>query len=305
MRSYDFNLVEGVKFFMKYKKIAFLFLIALAAGVMIRTLQVFYTIDGATGFFKQSYADMGFKMSVVVLGLTLIMTIIGATVHRCPARMPKVNPVLGVASIALGAGVAYELATVAVSARIPLWQIILLDITGIATVLFFIAYGAKFIHNYALPRKLYIIPVSYWMIKLVFTFTTISSLALIIDNMLMILSYCAVLIFMLEFAKLANDKDLKTNHKKLMASGICAVLLCAFISLPRLFAIVLGRSDVLHENLSSVLTTLTVGVFIAAFIFSHFRDENLSTHHRKNRLLSVNPGEGMDSFYMGSGRGKG
>lgn len=289
---------------MKYRKLLFLSCVAIAVSVAVRTLQVLYTIDGATGFFKSAYAEKGFNMSVIVLGITLVMTIIGATIHRCPQRMPKVTPALGIASIMIGAGIAYDITTVAISARIPFWQVILLDLTGYASVGFFLAYGAKFIHNYRLPRPLYVIPVCFWVVKLVFSFTTVSSLALIVDNAFMLFCYSAVLIFMLEFAKLANDKDIKTNHKKLMASGIAAVILCASISVPRFAAIVMGRAEVLHENLSSILSIFTVGCFIAVFLLSHFRDENLSSRH-KRRIMSVNPGSGRDSFYISSGRGKG
>lgn len=289
---------------MKFKQIILFSSLGILGCTILRTFQIFFAINPETGFFRGRYRDIGFNTTVVIFAVVICTAILGALVKRAPSKMPRVNIFMGLASLAIAAGTAYELITETFVSRIPVWQITLSRVFGLLTVLFFLAYGAKAVYNYRLPRILYITPLLYWIVKLICTFTTISSLSLISDNMLMIAGYCAILVFMLEFAKTANGIDKDWGFKKLLASSLCSLNLCATFSVPRLIAIISGNSKVLHESVSSVLNCFLTGLFILVFTYSFYRNKNLSVHkhhhhhHHRNRFL---PGKSGDNFYMGYG----
>lgn len=285
---------------MKYKRILNFFAIALICGIVVRTFQVVYTIDGSTGFFKSNYAEFGFKMMVFICALLVLIAVMGASVRRCPRKLLKVNPILGILSIALSVATVYEISTVVLSSRVPNWQVVLFNLSGYLAAAFFAAYGIKAFYDYRLPHPLYILPVIFWIIKLIYTFTAISTLSLITDNIFMLACYCAVLIFMLEFAKLANNIDMKWNFKKILSSGLSAVYLCFVFSVPRLLVAIFGNSTVLHESIGSAFSTLLMGAFTSCFLISHFKNRNLSK--RKHSVHSTQFMKAVDNtndFYIG------
>lgn len=283
---------------MKYKHLVTFFLIALPICVIIRTLQVLCTVDGVTGFFKHEYRTIGILMSGLLLVIIGTCAVMCSLIKRCPPKMPKVKPLLGVPSVALGVAVLYEIFTNSYNSRIPFIGVVLVDIFGVATAVLFIAYGLKMFKDFHIKRKLYAIPVVFFMARLVCVFITVSSIALIVDNLFMILCYCSLLLFMLEYAKFANNLDVDMNFKKLLIAGLCSILLCAVSSIPRLIAIISGNTAVLHESVASVITTLVAGVFISAFIFTAYSKDNLlvKKHHKATKTEA--PGSRTDVFYF-------
>ena len=105
------------------------------------------------------------------------------------------------------------------------WQTALFVVMGCVCAIWFMAYGAKAVYNYKLPHLTYVIPVIYWAAKFIVVFTSISPLTLITDNVFVLISYCAVLIFMFEFAKVANNIDKESTYKKLLSSAIASIML--------------------------------------------------------------------------------
>ncbi|MCQ2440709.1 MAG: hypothetical protein MJ076_02280 [Clostridia bacterium] len=283
---------------MKYKHLVTFFLIALPVCIIIRTLQILCTVDGITGFFKHEYRTIGIFMSGLLLVIIGTCAVMCSFIKRCPPKMPKVKPLLGVSSIALGVAVLFEIFTTSYNAGVPFGVLVIADVFGVATAVFFIVYALKMFKDFHIKRKLYIIPVMFFMARLVCVFITASSIALIVDNLFMILCYCSLLLFMLEYAKFANNLDVDMNFKKLFIVGMCSILLCAVSSIPRLIAIISGNTAVLHESVASVITTLIAGVFISAFVFTAYGKDNLlvKKHHKARKTEA--PGSRTDVFYF-------
>lgn len=279
------------------------FSISLLACLVIRTLQLLFTVDGATGFIKAEYRPIGIAMMLILFLAVIVSVIIGISVRRCPLKMPKVSPLLGISSMLMGAAILYEVFSISVLRNSNIYQIIALEAFGCFAGIFFIAYGLKAFVKFKMSPVFFVIPVLYWAIKLIYVFTNISSLALITDNILLCVCYCGVLVFMLEYAMLANKINVERTSRILMASALCAANLSLVCSLPRFIAIVTGHTEGLHESVSSMVTVLFTGVFIILFMWHYFRNKNLARHHRKNRNKSnrfMAEGEVVHcDFYMG------
>ncbi len=284
---------------MRFKNILTYFYIALVTAVVLRTYQLIYAIDNVTGFFKQPYRTVGTLIMAAIFAIILSVGVISATVHRCPIKMPHVDYFTGGVALVTGLSILYNISTSAPTANVPSWQRILLNLTGLAAGLFFCLYSVKSVKKFKIPSFAFIIPVLFFIVKLIYTFTSVSSLALITDNILILLTYICVLLFMFELAKLANGLDSEKGYKKILVTGLTAVILCAVSSVSNILAAaVLNHTD-LRESFSSIVSNLFIGLFIFRFIRIHFSGRNLRRHRHKKHSVKFMGGDGGNNFYMG------
>lgn len=303
---------------MKYKHIMWVFGISLIAGIVIRTCQALFITDAQTGFIKPEYKMFGILMTALICLAAIVCIIVGLTVRRCPQKMPKVTPLGGIGSMLLGAFVFAEVAFILFETRLELWQAVALEVFGFLSGVFFIAYGLKAFVKYKLPGVFFAVPVVFWAVKLIKLFTSISSIALIAENIVLCLGCCAALVFMLEYAKLANNINIDRTSRYLLASGLCASNLSLVYAVPELIEII-GRISVLKNkyamsvvlknfasDIVSTASVLVTGIFVLLFVVGYFSTDNLSRrhskHHRKRRFM---PSSGEENnFYLGSSHRK-
>lgn len=286
-------------FFLRYKNIISFFLVALPISVMVRLLQVVYTIDSKTGFFVPAYKVISFYMILVLLAANAAIAVLSLTSHRSPEKPPKVNPFLAISSVLLGISILVEVTTENFVSTIPFWQIIMLNLSAVLTAVFFFAYAATAIIKNKLPAFLSIFPAIYWIFRLICLFMSISSLSLISDNVLLMACYCVSLIFMVNFAKLFNGIKDDFNSRKLMASGLTSVTVCATDAIPRIILLATGRAEYLHSSASSTYTVLATGIFILAFVLSHFSYNNLKAKRHHHSSITFMPDDNSNSsFYV-------
>lgn len=81
---------------MKYEKILLFSSIALPAVVLMRFLQLFFTVDVKTGFFKSEYVDAGRCLLVLIALGCAAVAVLCLTSHRNPENPPKKNLVTAV-----------------------------------------------------------------------------------------------------------------------------------------------------------------------------------------------------------------
>ncbi len=187
---------------MKYEKILLFSSIALPAVVLMRFLQLFFTVDVKTGFFKSEYEDAGRCLLVLIALGCAAVAVLCLTSHRNPENPPKKNLVTAVFSFITAAVTAIEIFSESFAGTVMRWQSSLLMLMGLAAAAFFVAYGISLISDFKLPPISAVIPVFYFIIKVICVFTSVSSLALITDNILMLAAYCTLLFFFLCFLKL-------------------------------------------------------------------------------------------------------
>ena len=262
---------------MKYKKIIFLFAIFMPVSVLLRLIQFSFTIDYSTGFYIKEFEVNGEAMFWVILGLCFAPAVFALFSHRSPEHPPKPTLTISIASFLAAASVIFEMMFEEFSAAVMGWQILAVKLVGIASAVFFIFFGAQRFINFSLPRIFTALPTVYFILRTICDFTSISSLALISENLLLMLSYCAVLIFMLQFTKLYNGLDSERGFRKLLSSGLLSISLCATSTIPHfVFKIITGYSF-MHTSVAANVNLFFIGLFIAVFIFSHFSFSNSCT----------------------------
>ncbi len=259
---------------MKHNKILFFFFLALPACMLMRLLQLFFAVDPATGFFLREYKTAGSLLMGFLFFFCAATVFFCYASHRNPEVPPRKSPILASASFLLAATLAYELATESFAGTVMAWQLVLLSLSGIGATVYFAAYGLCLLGAFRLPALPAVLPPVYFLIKIICTFTSISSLALISDTILLIAAYCVVLLFFLSFGKLQNGIGAERNFKPLLAWGLTSVLLCFTQGLSLLFFLFLSGRAYPHTSIASNLALSALGLFTLVFTLTHFSAKN-------------------------------
>ncbi len=210
----------------------------------------------------------------VIFAFCAMAAIFSFTSHRSPEHPPKPNTPLSVCSLLFAISIIFEMFYESFAPGTILWQIIFLRITAILFVAFLVLFALNRFMNIPLYQVIYSFFALYIMFKTIFGFSAISSLALISDNILLIASYCASLLFAVNFAKLYNKMDTEKGFKKLLASGLVSVILCFTQSIPHIVFNLLNQNVYLHTSMATNINLLFLGIFILSFLLSHFSKEN-------------------------------
>lgn len=274
---------------MKYKKIIFLFAVFLPLSIVLRLMQLSFTVDYSTGFFLREFETNGEAMLWVVFALCFAPAVFALFSHRNPEKPAEPNIILSIASFAAGISVVYELFFEEFSHTVMGWQIAAVKIAGVATAIFFICFGLERFISFRLPHICTAIPTVYFILKIICDFTSISSLALISENLIIMLTYCSVLLFMLQFTKLYNGIDSEYNFRKLLSTGLASIALCFTQTVPHFILKLYTGYSFMHTSLVANINIFFIGIFIAVFLFSHFSFSNacLSAEEREEQRFAI------------------
>ncbi len=255
---------------MKYKKIIFLFSVFLPVSLLLRLVQLSFTVDYATGFFVRDFETNGKAMLWVLIGLCIAPAVFAFTSHRNPENPPSPNLFLSIVAFAAGGAIISGIFFEVFPETVPAWQVAAVKITGLMTALFFVFFGLERFIDFRLPRICAAIPTLYFIFRIICDFTAIAALALTSENLLIMLAYCAVLFFFLQFAKLYNELDSEYNFRKLLSSGLASIMLCFVQTVPHFLLKILTGYSFMHTSVAANINLFFTGVFVAVFLFTHF-----------------------------------
>lgn len=259
---------------MKYKKILTFFLIGLPLSVMLRFMQLYFTIDADTGFYKQEFENYSIFMLIIILAFSAFAAIFSFSAHRYPSNPPNPNVLLSISALCLGFSLLLETKNELFSISVPAWQRVAILLAAIAAGICFIVFAINGIINIVLPKVLYIIPTIYLVIRCICFFSSISSLAIISDNIILTGTYIVSLIFMLEYAKLYNSTDGEYNFRKLLAFGLTSSIMCFTQSIPHFIMNFINDFKYQHTSMEANVSIFFMGAYILIFVLSHFSYKN-------------------------------
>lgn len=261
---------------MKLNKIWLFFYTALPVNLALRVFQLLFTIDAKTGFYTAESGNYGIILLILIFVFCIATFVFALFVHNRPENPPKTNPVLSIAAFFLAMVIICEMFFGSLQFSFVGWQTLVLKIAGIFAALFFLWYCLSPAIGFRLSPTLATVPAIYFTARLICDFTAISKLALISDNIILIVTYCVILLFFLNFAKLYNDVNKEKNFKNLLSTGLCGAMLCLINSVPNIVVNFISQSGYLHTSMTTNLILLFTGLFIIVFLHSHFSKKNLS-----------------------------
>ncbi len=259
---------------MKQNKIMLFFFIALPVSLVLRFLQLCFTIESNTGFYINETKNFGPILLLMILMSAFSVALFSWLTFIRPNNPPKTTKFMSVSAIGLSCAIFAELIFNNSPVAIP-WQSALLKLLSLAVTAYFILFALTPFIKIKIPEIASSVTVLYIIIRMICDFTSISKLALISDNILLIFSYCAVLTFFLNFTKLYCDADNDKSFKVILSSGLASVVLCFTSSIPNLLINILSKNGYHHSSLFTCVTLLLFGVFILSYILSYFSKDNI------------------------------
>ncbi|MBQ7725971.1 MAG: hypothetical protein IJT66_02385 [Clostridia bacterium] len=259
---------------MKHQRILLFFALALPASLLLRILQLLFAVDPVTGFYVREYRTAGIALTLVLFAICAVLVFLCFFSFRNPATPPKKSLPLAVVSFLLAAATGFERFANASVAGTLLWQKAVLTVFAVLTVGYLIGFGVGQLASFRLPPVTALIPSGYFLIKIISTFTAVSSLSLISDNLFLLAAECTSLLFYLSFAKLYNGVNEERNFRSLLAWGLTSGVLCLSQSLAHLF---LAASATVQDNHSTPAANaffLAAGLFALIFTLTHFSRRN-------------------------------
>lgn len=256
---------------MQYKRVIMFFLIVLPISIVLRILQIKNIVDSKTGFFMPEFTFFGYFILGIFFLVGILFVIFSFISHRSPEQAPSNNIFLSISAFIAAIGILAKIFLSDISFSI---QSILLNISALLTVAFFIAFSLKRFFKFKLSGFTFLFPCFYFILDIIREFTVISSLAIISDNILLLSALCSLMIFSLQFAKLYNNVDREYNFRKLLASGLLSTLFCFVESIPYLLFRIFSSVQNSHVSLSSNICLFCIGCFVITFITLHFSKEN-------------------------------
>lgn len=266
---------------MKYRHAVTLMGVCLPVCLVLHAVQLIFTIDKKTGFINQQYTGISVAITLVILaGVASVALITFAADGVCLRRKSK-NPAVFVTSLLLGIMLFLDTAALVSSTEAPAWYDALAIILGLLSAVVFVAFAIKKIYPYKFFDITLVIPPIYYIIRLIGIFVSTSELALVTENVFLLFTNGALLLFMFEFSKAENSIDESPKAKNIFSSGIAAAMLSFIQSVPKIA--VYGGSLSPREILSALLT-LAAGIFVLSYVLSELgqKSEKKTVHIAKH-----------------------
>lgn len=259
--------------YMRYRHTVNLLYFALLICVFLRTVQLIFTVDETTGFIKQQYTGISTVIMIVICASVAAVSILGYTSDCIKGCNVKFKPCVAVSSALAGGMFIFNVVSSVANLQSGGWYNVLLVILGIPTAVAFFAYGLKNVYDYNSHTMIFSIPVFYFILKLITVFVSTSALSLVTENIFLIFTNGTLLIFMFEFAKFENNiSGGKNENKKLFASSIASVMLCTVSTVPKIINVAVKNITLSNKDISEILLTVSVGIFVFAFTVCNFSD---------------------------------
>ncbi len=260
---------------MKLGRIWFLFYLTLPVCIIFRFLQLYFTIDAKTGFYHSYTIGYGRAFLCLILLCTLSVGLFATLSFKRPESLPRKNTLTSVFSMVLGAIVLAERFLFSSDYSVLPWQLLLFNVFSLLCAFYFFALAASQFFKFEFSSLFSVVPTIYLISRVICDFTTISKLALISDNIILIAIYCLAMLFFLYYARLYIGIDDDKCFKNILSFGLSSVILCFAFSIPNIAISIFNSGAYPHISLIGNLFVFALGLFILSFTSHYFSKKNI------------------------------
>lgn len=243
-----------------------IFCLAAITGIAVRTVMLLFTVENSSGFIKADY----FFYAVGIIAFLIVSAVIiftSAMLVKAKNTTPPAgsNKLFAAACAIAAVAFAYETFFSPLLENAKTSQQALHYVITLAAVisLFYTAF-CKFTSR-EFPAIISIIPVIYWIMRLIIIFSEFSTISTISDTVLEIAAMCLSLITFLFYAKIEAEQPLK-NYKLIFAISLLSGYVCIISSIPRIFTDTLSQS--IHLNTIPAFTGIASAAFCVIFAYT-------------------------------------
>ena len=196
---------------MRYRHTITLLGTCLPVCLILRALQLIFTIDSNTGFIKQQFSGISITIMIVIFAAIISVGVMGFVADGVKIQKKQNNFFLAASAFLVGCMFIYDTVATLKTQNLTAWYDMFTVFLGIITAAVFIAFGVKNMCGIKFPDIFLVVPVFYYILRIITVFVSTSALALVTKNIFLIFTNGLLLFFMFEFAKFENDIDEKPN----------------------------------------------------------------------------------------------
>lgn len=248
---------------MKFKKSTLIIWAAVILAFILRTLQIFCTIDQSTGFFIMEKSAFGTFLMVAVVVLCVVAAFVARFCDFQPNNCVESDKFTAIVSGIVAISLFYEAFNEKFVFANTTWQAMAMKTVGFLTATYFAAMLFSAFYSFKIPDYYHILPAIYMVIRIICSFIGIGSLSLITENIFLIASYCVLLLFFISYA--ADKCEVYISGASLYMRSVLAFMLCLVTALPNLIVNAVSSGNYLHTPLASQVVLTAITLFIAVF----------------------------------------
>lgn len=245
------------------QKLNFLvFAFSVLIGVTLRTFMLAFTVEYKSGFIKSQY-------TFLVVFMTILMLIAAALVFFCSyyqkrknLKLPvSSNVISGVAEAVMAVAILYEAFFSSILSYISGIQFTLHKVASLvsAAALIYMCV-CRFTKN-QFPKIITLIPVVFWIIRVITVFTEFATLATVTDTVFETVSMCLALVAFLNFSKQQCGIEVKSEKLNFAIYMLCGYF-CALSSIPRFICYLISPNAFGYFSNIPAFTTFAAGIFV-------------------------------------------
>ena len=251
---------------MSFKRMMSVFGIGLLLCMGFRVLQLAEIVEYENGFFTEEKRVFGIVLSVLIVLVCGAVAFLNGKAVKSYEQPPKNNIFLSVGAGLLAVALLNEAFNQDFPVTVTPFQIGITRMVTVITAAYFIVWAVSCFVKITFGPMVHIIPIIYLIIKTIFTFIGISSLALISDNAFLMAGYCLSMLFFINYGKLFNGINRENNARKLLGIGFPAAIICISQSVSYFLVNVFGKEKYIHSDSDIIFTLFFIGLYILAFI---------------------------------------
>ena len=275
----------------KVKRLMPAFIVALAAGVIVRLYQYFTIIDAETGFYTS--INWSVYALYIILGIFSLMFIVISFVSSEAVSSKPIegkSKLLGTVSIIFAAGLIIDaiqqissfvfavLGYAGSAVGLTLWKYvsgngyipaILEAVFALGAAVYMIIFGVSFTNGkntYQDSKLLALNPMLWAVCRMISRLMRPISYSKLSELLIELFSLAFLMMAFLAFARISSQLSEKGSMRKLFAYGFPAVLFCFVCSVPRLVLTVIGKSSMLTKLYKFDVAFFASGIFLIVYI---------------------------------------
>lgn len=253
---------------MRRKPLCIVFTLLAAAAVAGRIALYFTSIDPETGFYTASARTVGMIASVAFAAGMILCVVLFRLLSEPKAGVIARAPELGVVSFGMAVALGFD--TIASLVRPSVNSPVLNYIVGFFALLamaYFICSGVDFLRGGRCTPGVLFGAVPLWSaVKLALFYTRFHGVIYISEGVLEVFALALTMMFWLYHTRMVTGMNSGRAAQWGYGFGISAAAACAMVTLPRMAAGLMGRSDLTAHGSDLEITSLISILYIVVFL---------------------------------------
>ncbi len=256
---------------MKHKSVYVGYGVLLAGLTVMRLVQLLFTIDSATGFYKLQYSYFYYVSLAALVFSAAVIIYFSAVDLKFGNQYPngKIHKVL---SVAVGILFIFLFINKTESYRQTSFGMLVLLSEAIAA-LGFILYGIIGLFGKKDFPAISLITVPAFVVELIVVFIKNNGVSTVPEMVYDVLMLSLSIVFSIQSAKHINGLMSQKEIKIMFVTGLFTSIMSIITVLPRFIIILMGNGEVLHKTAVSEPVYLAFGIFSLVYVIETFKKE--------------------------------